>query len=422
MIQAREIDGLDLRRHIRPGDTIWCGQACAEPLGLTQALVRQRQEIGGCNLFCGLLASQTFQPDHADHITFLSYGALGNGRRLADAGVLDVLPSHYSQLPVLIDRGTIRADVVLIQLSAEGPDGTFSLGLCHDYLVTAARRARVVIAEVNDQVPWTYGSEELAGIRIDEVVRSSYPPPRATSAATGETERRIAAGVADYVGDKATLEVGIGMLGDAILSALADRRDLGIHTGLLGDGALDLIERGVVTNGSKSIDPGVTIAGMAFGTERLSRHAQANPQFKLAGPAYTHGIATLARIDGFVAINSAIEVDLTGQVNAEVLDGLYVGAIGGQVDFIRGARESRGGRSIIALPSTTRNGKRSRIVHRLADGITTTARADADVFVTEWGSAELRGQPLQERRRRMIGIAHPAHREALERQVRGEGS
>ena len=404
---------LDLRRFVRAGDAIWLSQGAAEPLALSEALVQQRADIGPCSVFVGMLTCDTFRPAHADHLAFRSYGGIGKNQRLIDAGALDVVPAAYSQYPALIQAGHLACDVVMLQLSAEGPDGRFSFGIAHDYLLAAARRARVVIAEVNEEMPWTCGSEALADIRIDAVVRSARVLPDVARAQGGATEQRIAAHVAGFVADRATLEVGVGALADAILDAVADRRDLGIHTGLIGDGVVGLIERGVVTNAYKTVAPGMTTAGLLFGSQRAYRYARENRALKLCGPEHTHGIATLAQIDNFTAINGAIEVDLTGQVNAEVRGGRYVGAVGGQLDFIRGAWHSNGGRSIIALPSTADEGATSRIVVKLTQGVVTTPRSEADVFVTEWGSAQLRGQGLKERVRRMIAIAHPAHRDAL---------
>ena len=410
---------VDLRRFVRPGDAVWLSQGIAEPLVLSNALVRQRADIGPCSLFVGMLTCDTFRPEHADKLAFQSYGGIARNHRLVEAGALDVLPSHYSRFPSLIESGRIPCDVVMLQLSAEGVDGRFSLGIAHDYLMAAARRARVVIAEVNEEMPWTYGSDELAELRIDAVFRTSRPLPEMARAARGATEQRIAANVAGFVEDRATLEIGFGALADAVLDAVADRRDLGVHTGIMGEGVVDLIERGVVTNAYKTVAPGMTTTGLLFGCQRANRFARENRALDLRGPEHTHGIATLAKIDNFIAINGAIEVDLTGQVNAELLDGRYVGAVGGQVDFIRGAGQSRGGRSIIAMPSTAGHGTTSRIVSKLAGGVVTTPRSDADLFVTEWGSADLRGLPLAERARRMIAIAHPLHRETLERSAFG---
>lgn len=410
-----DADTLDLARFIRAGDTVFVGQGPAEAQTLTERLVQQRAQLGGVNVFVGPAYSSTWQPEHTDHLRFISYGALGVNQRLSKAGVLEILPCHMSQLPVLIASGAQPADVVLIQLSAPDASGAYSFGLAHDYLVDAVRRARVVIAEVNDRVPWTYGSDVLKELRIDCIVRTSRPLLDIPAAAIGATERRIAEHAARFIGDGAVLQTGIGAIPDAILSSLNDRRDLGVHSGMIGDGIATLVEAGVVTNARKTIDRGFCTAGVLFGTRRLYDFAHANPQLRLCPVRHTHDVVTIGSLDNFVAINSAIEVDLTGQVNAELAGGHYIGAIGGQVDFIRGAWRSRGGRSIVALPSTARSGALSRIVERCADGVVTTPRSDADIIVSEWGAAELRGQPLAERMRRMIAIAHPDFRGQLER-------
>lgn len=416
-------DTLDLTRFIRTGDTIFVGQGTAEAQTLTETLVRQRAQIGRARVFLGPVFSKTWQPEHADHLDFISYGALGANQRLAKAGLLQVVPSHMSQLPGLIESGVLPADVVLIQLSPPNANGEYSFGLAHDYLVDAMRRARVVIAEINDQVPWTYGSEQLAQLRIDCLVRTSRPLLELQPTPIGDIERRIASHAARFINDGAVLETGIGAIPDAILSALYDRRDLGVHSGMIGDSMAALIEAGVVTNARKTVDRGFSTAGVLFGTRRLYDFAHANPQLRLCPVRHTHDVRTMGALDNFVAINSAIEVDLTGQVNAELVGMDYIGAIGGQVDFIRGAWLSRGGRSIVALPSAAKSNSLSRIVERFAAGVTTTPRSDADIVVTEWGAAELRGQTLAERMRRMIEIAHPDFREELARaahaQLRG---
>ena len=411
-------DKIDLARIIRKGDAVLWGQGTAEPLTLSTALVAQRAEIGGVELFIGPSYSQTLKPEHADYIKFTSYCGIGNNQALAKADVLDILPCHYSKLCGMVANGTIKCDVVFLHLSAENDSGELSLGLANDYLLAAARRARVVIAEINDRLPWTYGAGELNEIRIDHIVRTSRPPLDLPSAAIGEIERRIAAHAARFIGDGAVLETGIGSIPDAVLGSLSDRKNLGIHSGMIADSVVDLVESGAVTNASKRIDRGITIAGLLFGTQKLYRHAHLNSALRLCPASYTHNAVVLSQHDNFIAINSAIEVDLSGQVNGEVLGGNYVGAVGGQVDFTRAAGLSAGGRSIIALPSTAKNHTLSRVVAGLAAGAVTTPRSDADVIVTEWGAAELRGCTLRERAKRMIAIAHPAHRERLEEAAR----
>jgi acyl-CoA hydrolase len=405
-------NNLELAHFIRPGDAVVVGQACAEPLTLTEALASQRAVIGGCRVFLGPAFAGTFRPEHADHLAFTAYAASGSNQALARAGKLDILPCHYSALPRLFATGKRPVDVVLMQLGPAA-DGGFSLGLANDHLIDAARRARTVLAELNDQVPDTAAS--ALPIRIDGLVRTSRPPAMLQPTPLGAVERRIGEHVAALVPDGATIELGIGALPDAVLAALAQHRDLGIHSGMIGEGVLDLVERGVVTNARKPIDAGITIAGLLFGTRRLFDFAHRNEALRLMPPHYTHGYDVLRQLPDFIAINSALEVDLGGQVNGEMAGGIHVGAIGGQVDFMRGALAAPRGRSIIALPATAKAGTVSRIVARLGDAVVTSLRSDMGLVVTEYGVAELDGCSLAERARRLIAIAAPQFRADLER-------
>jgi acyl-CoA hydrolase len=407
-------DTLDLARHVRPGDTIIIGQGCAEALSLSAALIAARAAIGRARVFLGPAFAQSFRPEHGDHLSFMGYAASGSNQALARAGLLDIVPIHYSALPTLFREGWQKADVVLLQ-AVETGDGRRFLGMANDYQLDAARRARLVILELNDRLPETPGSELPADIRIDLILRSSRPPAVLAPAPLGEVEAAIARRVAALVPDGATLELGIGALPDAIAATLTGHRDLGIHSGMLSDGVVALAEAGALTNAKKPIDRGVTIGGLLFGTERLFAFAHRNPALRLMPPDYTHGHQILRQLPDFVGINSAIEADLTGQVNGETLGGAYLGAVGGQVDFLRGAMAAPRGRSIIALPATARGGSVSRIVARLGDGVVTSLRSDMDAIVTEYGVAELRGLSLAERARRMIAIAAPRFREELER-------
>jgi len=402
---------------VRPGDTLWWGQATAEPLTLTRALVRHRHALaqgGRLRVFVGLGASDTLQPGHADTIDFFGYAAGGPHRCLTEAGVLDILPCHYSQLPGLIRSGVLPADVVLLQVSPPDEQGRHSLGLAQEYLPAAIERARVVIGEINPAIPWTHGGLHLQASDFALLVHAEHPPLDQSRSAPGPVEQAIARHVAALVEDGATLQLGVGNLPEAVLAALHGHRDLGLHSGAVGDGIAGLAEAGVLTNARKSLDTGVGIGGILMGSERLRRWAHRNPALQLRGTGYTHDPEVLAASHKLAAINSAIEVDLTGQINAEVAAGVYVGAVGGAVDFLRGAARSRGGLPIVALPATARG--KSRIVAQL-NGPVSTPRSDAGLIVTEHGVADLRGQTLSRRVRRLIDIAAPEHREDLERQA-----
>lgn len=406
-----------LQALIRPGDTLWWGQAAAEPLTLTRAVVQQRHALaqgGRLRVFVGIGASDTLQPGLADAIDFFGYAAGGPHRALAQAGVLDILPSHYSHLPGLIRAGVLPVDVVLLQVSPPDAQGRYSLGLVQEYLPAAIERARVVIAEVHPDVPWTHGGLHLQASDFALLIDAEPPPLDQSRSAPGPVEQAIARHVAGWVEDGATLQLGIGNLPEAVLAALHGHRDLGLHSGAVGDGIAALAEAGVLTNARKSLDTGVGIGGILMGGERLRRWAHRNPQIELRGTDYTHDPEVLAASHKLTAINAAIEVDLTGQINAEVAAGCYVGAVGGAVDFLRGAARSKGGLPIVALPATAKG--KTRIVAQLS-GPVSTPRSDAGLIVTEHGVADLRGQTLSRRVRRLIDIAAPEHRADLERQA-----
>jgi acetyl-CoA hydrolase len=409
-------DALDLGEWIRPADLVVCAQAGAEPLSLTRRLVAQRAGLGGgVRVFLGAMFADTFGPAHCDHLSFVSYGAMGSTVPLAQAGRLAVMPCHYSELDAAFESGRWQADVVLLQLSPGLDGGPPSLGLGNDYAAAAARRARVVIAEINPDAPWTFGAELPADLRIDLMVQADTAPVPIAASTFGEVESRIAARVAAIVPDRATIQTGIGALPDAVLGGLSGHRDLGLHTGLMGDGAALLIEGGAVTNAFKAIDRGVSVTNVVCGSPRLHRLLHRHPAVSVRRGAYTHGARTLMQIPDLFAINSALEVDLTGQVNAETLGRSLRGGVGGANDFARAARGSAHGRSITVLPSTTQGGRRSRIVPALSGGVVTITRSDADLIVTEHGVADLRHCTLDERAQRLIAIADPRFREALQR-------
>ncbi len=408
---------LDLREWIRPGDGIVMGQGTAEPLTLTEALVQQRAGLGGVRLFLAVMFSDTFLPDNCDGFQVFGMGGVGTNRRLIKAGVMDVLPCHVSQVSTFIEGGEIPCDVALVQVSPADEHGRYSLGLGADHTRAAVDKARVVIAEVNDRVPQTACDVALTAADIDVVVHTSRQPVQLPTASIGDFERRIAAHVDAYIPDRSTLQVGFGGIPEAIIAMLANRRDLGVHSGMVGDSLVDLVDCGAVTNACKGMDVGVSITGVLFGTDaRLYRHAHRNPALRLCPIPYTHGAAVLGQLKRLVSVNSALEVDLTGQVNAESVGGDYIGAVGGQVDFVRAAGGCADGASIIALPSAAKGGTLSRIVAQLS-GPVTTARSDVDVVATENGAARLRGLSFKQRVRAMMGLAAPQHREALARQA-----
>ena len=274
-----------------------------------------------------------------------------------------------------------------------------------------------MVAEINEQVPYVLGSEIISLDKVDAVVRSDRPPVSLPTGAPNSVETAIGQLVASCIPDHCVIQLGIGSVPMAVGSALAHHRDLGVHSGVVGDWLVDLVEAGAITNRDKQIDRGISVTGGLFGTKRLFDFAHHNPSLHLRPLSYTHSRAVLANFDSLYSVNSAVEVDITGQINAETVNGLHIGAVGGQVDFVRAAMSSPRGRSVIALPATAQSGKRSRIVAKLSDSVVTTCRSDADLVITEFGIADLRGASLRQRAERMIGIAHPDYRDLLRQRM-----
>jgi acyl-CoA hydrolase len=419
MTRLIDLEQLHFPAWVRPGDTLAWGQCSAEPVSLTSRLMAQRHAIGGrFAVLIGATWADTLGPHQADVVDFRSYCGAANNRRLAEAGVLDILPAHYSSFEQLFASGPSRVDVLLLQVAPADEHGNYSLSTGHEYLVPLLDTARIVIAEVNDQAPWTFGSRTIRAEDFDVMVNTSRPLPNAPVSKSGEVERMIGARVAALVDDGATLQCGMGALPETVLSALANHRALGIHSGAIGDAAARLMQQGAVTNARKGIDTGYAVAGTIMGSDTIHRFAHRNHQVQFRPTSYTHDIRVLESLNQFVAINGAIEVDLTGQINAETAGDRYLGAVGGAMDFMRGARRSRGGLPIIVLPS--RAGARTRIVPRI-DGPVSTPRSDAAVIVTEHGVADLRALPLSKRVDSLIAIAHPDDRDELERAVSVSG-
>lgn len=403
----------DLARFVRAGDAIVLGQACGEPTTLIEALIAQGGDIGGLDAFIATSFSGIFAPETAEAFSLTSMGAIGALRSMSKAHRLGIIPCHVGQVAPLIDQGIIGCDVAMVQVSPPDAQGNHSFGLISDYVQAAVAKARVVIAEVNAQVPYSFG-EWLPASRIDVAVQVDRPPVEVRPAAISATDEAIARHCAEFIGDGAVIQTGVGAVPDAILRLLHDRKDLGVHSGMLGDGLVDLAEAGVLTNARKEIDRGISVNGALIGTRRLYDFAHRNASVRMARTAYTHDSGVLAQLSRLVTINSAMEVDLTGQVNAEQSGDSYLGGTGGQLDFVRAGVRSPGGHAIIALPATAKGGTISKIVTALS-GPVTTARSEVDIIVTEFGAAQLRGQPLAERARRLIAIAHPDFRETLAR-------
>jgi acyl-CoA hydrolase len=404
---------IELSRHIRAGDGIWWTQAGAEPTPLLHALLEQLDSIGAIRAFCGMLLDDRVAAELPPALSLSSYGALGQLRKASKAGRLAVVPANYSALPRLFAAGLLPNDVGLVQVAPPGADGFCSLGIGVDYAADAFPHTRRLIGEINQRMPATIGSPRIPLDRFAAVIHTDRPLAELPERAPDGVESAIAGHVAGLVSDRDTLQLGVGSLPTAVLQKLSGHRDLGVHSGLISAGVADLVDKGVITGAYKEIDPGLIVTGAALGRSDFYDRLPGLPvEFKAA--SYTHAMATLGRLRRLVAVNSAIEVDLTGQVGAELRRGVYIGAVGGQVDFSHAAATS-GARSIIAIRSCS--GSESTIQPRLRWGPATTGRADVDYIVTEFGAAELRGATLHQRAQRLIAIAAPQYREELQRSV-----
>lgn len=410
--KATSIADLDFTTLLRAGDGLVIAQMAGEPLGLVERLYATRGLPAGVSAFIGAnVSGAPLAADPAD-IRFSSYGALFRTTELGKRAPVTIYPLHYSRIGPALESGAVPSDVVLMQVVRDEASGRLCLGGGMNYLFEAARKARLVIAELNPRAPVVAGSVLPEDLRIDFLVEGARDLPTQSYAQPGEDERRIGALVASLVADGDTIQVGVGSLAGAMLSALAGHRHLGFHSGLLNDDIMRLMQSGAIDNSRKSIDAGVSVFGNQVGSAELYAFCHRNPLIRAEPASYTHVAQTLARVDRLIALNSGLQVDLAGQVNAEAAGSRYLGGVGGLADFVRGARLGRGGRAVIAMPSCAKGGAISRIVARL-DGPATLGAPDADCIVTEFGIAHLRDKSLPERARAVIAIAHPDHREAL---------
>jgi 4-hydroxybutyrate CoA-transferase len=341
-----------------------------------------------------------------------------NVRRAVEEGRADYLPVFLSEVPSLFRSGILPLDVALVHVSPPDRHGFCSLGVSVDVSKAAVQTARVVVAQVNPRMPRSHGDGLIHVDSIDYMVEVDEPIHEMKQAALNDVERAIGRHCAELVDDGATLQIGIGAIPQATLAALGDHHGLGVHTEMISDGIVDLVEKGVITGESKKVHPGKIVAGFALGTKRLYDFLDDNPLVAMLDMAYVNEAAVIRRNPKVTAINSAIEVDITGQVCADSIGDRQYSGVGGQMDFIRGAALSEGGKPIIALPSVTSAGE-SRIVSMLkpAAGVVTT-RAHVHFVVTEHGIADLFGKNLRQRAAALIAIAHPAHRDALAAEAR----
>ena len=412
---------MDWAHWLRAGDQLVCSHMSSEPVALLHSLAQSALPLP-LHLMLGVPFSDAAAalPARCDLTT---YGGMGSAARLAQQRFVHLSPLRYSLSGQVYHQGAWPVDVVLLSL-ARDDDGCLYLGASHGPALAAARRARHVIAEVNAQAPCLPGARWPHDIPLAAVLEADHAPAPLREVAPTEAEQAIARHVAALVPDGGCLQVGIGALPSAMLAALASHRHLGVHTGMYTDGLQALVDAGAADHSRKTLDAGVAVVGAVVGSAALYRTVHRHPGVCLRAPEYTHDAAVIAGLDDFFSLNSAIEVDLLGNVNAEAVAGpdgrwRHVGGVGGLPDFVRAAQCARRGQAVIALPSRSAR-QQPRIVPRLS-GPCTVAASDADLICTEYGVARLRHASLDQRARSMLAIAHPEDRDALAAAAHGLG-
>lgn len=400
---------------IKSGDTVVVGHACAEPQTLTRAMSERYQELENVKVVhrVGQGKSLYVQPKMEGHFRHISLFGGPSTRQAIAEGRADFIPRNISEIPELFTEGYIPLDVALVTVSPPDEHGFCSLGISIDYTLKAAKSAKTIIAQVNNNMPRTHGDsflrvEEIAYfVPVDEPL-IEIPRPEIT-----EAEKAIGAYIADLIEDGSTLQLGIGAIPDAILFALKDKRDLGIHTEMFSDGVMELVEAGVINCSKKTLHPNKIVSTFIMGTKDLYEWVDDNAFIEMHSEDYVNDPYVIAQNYKMVSINSALQVDVLGQVAADTLGPRQYSGVGGQVDFIRGVKRA-GGKSIIAMRSTAAGGKVSRIVPALYEGTAvTTTRTDVDYIVTEYGVAELNAKTNQQRLKALIEISHPDFREQI---------
>lgn len=409
---------------VRSGQHVFVGSGCAEPERLVRALAARAPELADVEVMHLLTAGTAPYADPALQASFRhnAFFIGPNVRASVRAGAADYTPCFLHEIPHLLRSGRLPVDVALVQVSPPDRAGRFSLGISVDVLRAAVESARLVIAQVNPRMPRTCGESLVQARELDVLVEGDEPLLELPSRPACPEAPAIARWCASLVEDGATLQAGIGAIPDAVLAALTDKRDLGVHTEMFSDGLLPLLARGAVNGRRKSLHRGKVVTSFCMGSRRLYDAVDGDPRFEFRPTDYVNDPFVIARNAKMTSVNSALQVDLTGQVCSDSIGSRFYSGFGGQVDFIRGAARAPGGKSIIALPSTAKGGTLSRIVATLAPGSgVVTTRADVDFVVTEWGIASLKGRTVRERVLALIAVAHPRFRPALLEEARTLG-
>ena len=406
-------DALNL---IKDGDFIIVPTGVGEPPTLLTALSEQRRRFRDVKV-AQILAVRKYgyiDPETVEHVRHVAFFFGAGTRAGGQAGWVDFIPAYFSELPTLIERGQIPADVVFSMASPMDEHGYFSLSLGADYTRAAVAKARAVVLEVNPNVPFANGNCHVHISQVAALVESSEPVMEVGLPKIGPVQEAIGKYVADMIDDGSTLQIGYGGIPDAVVMQLSTKHDLGIHTEMIGDGILTLIESGAITNRKKNYLPGKMVATFALGSKKLYQFMHRNPSLEIHPANFTNDPYLASQNDKLMAINATLQIDFLGQCGSESLAHLPYSGTGGQVDFVRAANRSRGGKAFIVLPSTAKDDSISRIVPSLSPGThVTTGKNDINYVVTEFGVAQLRGKSAKQRTQEMIAIAHPNFRAEL---------
>jgi len=416
LYDSKRCSANDALRQVKDGDCIVVPTGVGEPPTLLTALSEQRRRFHDVKVaqILALRKYGYFDRETVEHVRHLALFFGGASRPGGQAGWNDFVPAYFSELPVLIERGDIPADVVFTLASPMDEHGYFSLSLGADYTMAAVKKARALVLEVNPNVPFAHGQCHVHISQVSALVEDAAPLFEVPLPAIGPVQQAIGKYVADMIEDGSTLQIGYGGIPDAVVMQLTNKVDLGIHTEMIGDGILSLVEAGVVTNRRKTHLPGKMVATFALGSKKLYDFMHHNPMLEMHPVDFTNDPYIAGQNDKLVAINASLQVDLLGQCGSESIGHLPYSGTGGQVDFVRAANRSRGGKAFIVLPSTAKDDSISRIVPTLTPGThVTTSKNDVNYVVTEYGVAQLRGKSAHQRAEALIAIAHPDFRAEL---------
>lgn len=414
--QSRVISAEEAAQKVKSGNRVFLTGNCSTPQNFLQSLVDRHKELRSVEIvqLLGMGPGEYITPEIAEHIRINSLFIAPNLRKAIGQGLAAFTPVFLSEIPKLFRTGRLVLDIAVIQVSPPDVHGYCSYGVEVGVSKSAAESAGIVIAEVNPYMPRTLGDSFIHVDQIDHFIEVEYPLPEVPSQPPSEVQDAIAQHIAELVPDGATLQMGIGGIPDAVLRKLTNHKNLGVHTELFSDGVMEMIERNVINNAMKSMHPGKVVAGFVLGTQKLYEYINDNPIFELHPTEYVNDPFVIAQNSKMVSINSAIEIDITGQVCADSIGTKFYSGAGGQLDFVRGAARSEGGMTFIALPSTAKGNTLSRIVPQLKPGAgTVTTRYDVHYIATEFGVVDLWGRTISERVHAIASIAHPNFRDEL---------